>query len=217
MAANLLELPRSLLPLFLVGAVERAYGEVEKEDSHGGVDDDLLVVGAGAPVGAQPVGALNEEEAEEREEASCDFEPEDAAGVDERAPEGFAESLAAALEAGGGGLDARGVDGGVPPGGLRGMGGAVAQHHRGDARADSEFPAYAKRLHESPMSKFYANDRFALASRKSLRDLKVFRSLRGVSRRLPLDSDCRDGASQLRWRKYPERGARGGSGNGAVF
>lgn len=145
----LLLFPLSLL--FFVGAIEGGYGEVEEEDGYATVDNDFLVVGAGVPVGAEAVYALNEEQSENREEQSRDLQPEDAAGVDKRSPDGFAEALAAAFDPDGGGFGAGGVDGRILANGLRCVDGAVAQHGRSDAGADSKCPAYAGRLHKKSL------------------------------------------------------------------
>lgn len=80
------------------------------------------MVGSGTPVGSQPVNSLDKEQAEDGEEESGDFEPEDAAGVDERSPYGFAKPFCSF----GCAFGARGVYGGVLLCGLRGLRGAVA-------------------------------------------------------------------------------------------
>lgn len=86
------------------------------------------MLGAGLPGSAEPVGALDEEEAEYAEEDAGDFEPEDAAGVSEGAPDRFAEALCAAFCSGGGSDSARRVRRGFFTGGLGGTRGAVAEH-----------------------------------------------------------------------------------------
>lgn len=116
-------------PLLLpVGAVEGAGGEIQKERGYGGVDEKSVVMRAGSPVGPQTVDSLDEEKAEDGEEESCDFEPEDAASVNKGAPDGLAELFCSLLYPGYSVLAACGVCGRVLPHGLRSLRGAVAQH-----------------------------------------------------------------------------------------
>src|SRR6185312_11792758 len=116
-------------------------------ESHNRVDHQLFVVRAGVPVRAQPVNSLNKEQPEDREEQSRNLQPENPARMDERPPDGLAKALASALDSSGGGFGSGGIDGSVPLRGLRRVGRAVAQHHGSDTRADSNFSAYANRLH----------------------------------------------------------------------
>lgn len=83
------------------------------------------MIRAGSPVGPQTVDALDEEKAEEGEEESCDFEPEDAASVNKRAPDGLAKLFCSGLYSGGRVFATHGICRRVLPDGLRG---AVAQH-----------------------------------------------------------------------------------------
>ncbi|MGC2606989.1 MAG: hypothetical protein WA419_15685 [Silvibacterium sp.] len=102
----------------------------------------------GSPVGAQAVGALNEEKAEEGKEEPCDFEPEDAASVDKGSPYGLADFFCS----GHGVFAARGIYGRVLPDGPGGLTGTVAQHSRGDARADTQSAANAIRFHTKSLA-----------------------------------------------------------------
>jgi hypothetical protein len=141
-----LKLRPSLL-LFHMGAVEGTDGEIQKENRYGCVDEELVVVRAGSPVGTEAVGALNEEEAEDRKEESGDLEPEDAASVDKWAPDGFSKPFRTFLNSGDGVLGPLGVDGSVLPDGLCGLRGPITQHSGCDTNTNSQSAAYAIRLH----------------------------------------------------------------------
>lgn len=110
--------------LLFAGAIKRADSEVQEDDCDACVDEKALVVGSAAPTGAQAIDALGKKEAEEGEEESGDFEPEDAARVDERSPDGLAELFCSGRNV----FAAPGVIWRVLPNDLPGLGGALAQH-----------------------------------------------------------------------------------------
>lgn len=140
-------------PLLLaMGAVERAGGEIEEDNGHGGVDEEPLMARSGSPVGAQTEDTLNKEKAEDGEEEACDFEPENASGVNEGSPDGLAESFCSLFYSSDSAFAARGVDGRVLADGLGGLGGAVAQHSRCDARTYAQLSANATRFHKKSLA-----------------------------------------------------------------
>lgn len=138
--------------LLSVGAVEGTDGEVKKHESDGGVDEKALVGGPSVPTGAQAIDALNKEKAEDCKEEPGDFKPEDAAGVDKRSPDGFAESFGSGLYSRGDVLGSCGVNWRILLDGLGGLGGTIAQHTGSDAHTDAQFAAYAIRLHKENFS-----------------------------------------------------------------
>jgi len=88
----------------------------------------MLVAGAGAPISAKTVHALGEEEAEEREKEPCNFEPEDAASVNEGSPDGLAELFGAFFCSFESAFAASGIGGSILPNVIRTLRGAIAQH-----------------------------------------------------------------------------------------
>ena len=81
------------------GADEAAEAEVSEDKSHGEEDEStgagLAAYGGETEVGAVVPGGLSGEESEDAEEDAGDLKPEDAGEFDDRAPDGFAEALAA--------------------------------------------------------------------------------------------------------------------------
>ncbi len=76
---------------FLARFEELAGGEGGEEECEPRVDEEVEVIGAGLPGGAEVVGVLSEKEGEEGEEEARDLEPEDSAGVGDGAYDGLAE------------------------------------------------------------------------------------------------------------------------------
>ncbi len=88
----------------------------------------MLVAGSGSPVGAEPVDSLGEEQAEQSEEESRDFEPEDAAGMNKGSPDGLAEPFGSSFCSFDRIFAASSVGRSILPDGLCCLRGAVAQH-----------------------------------------------------------------------------------------
>lgn len=156
------------------------------------------MVRAVAPVNAQPEGTLNEKEAEDGEEEASYFKPEDAAGVNERPPDGLTESFCPTFCSDSDVFGARGVNGRVLPDSLRsllcGLGSAVAQHSRCDTNTDSQPAANAVQFH-----------------RESLRHPRDFRSgCRYCAGELFLE---RRGLRRVSWLGLPGKRYRGGTFN----
>jgi hypothetical protein len=105
------------------------------------------MIRASAPVGAQTVNALGEEKSEEREEEAGDFEPENASGMNEGPPDGFAESLCSLFGSGNGVFAALRINGRVLADRLRGLRCAVTQHARCDSHTHAQLSTNTIRLH----------------------------------------------------------------------
>jgi hypothetical protein len=104
---------------------------------------------------------LSEKETEQREEQAGDFEPENGSSVNEGSPDGFAKSFCSGfrsgdcgLYSGDGGLAVLGVCGSILPDGLRGLGGAVAQHSRRDTHAYAQLSPDTVWFHKKSLRHF---------------------------------------------------------------
>lgn len=110
------------------------------------------MAGAALPGVVNPPCTLDEEQEEDGEEDAGNLQPENPAGVDERAPDGFAEALGAAFCAGCRADAARDVRGRLLTDRLRRLRSSVAEDAGCNSHADADGTAYAVRLHKKKFS-----------------------------------------------------------------
>src|SRR5262249_6669360 len=145
--------------LLAARAIERAEGEVEKDERHSHVDQKARMISAGVPCVSQFVCILRKEQTEEREKESRDLEPQNAPGVSEGSPDRLTEIFCAGGDrptplGSASGISRRLLLHGRPflLHGMSGLRSAVTHHPRSDTDADAQFSAKTIRLHTQKCS-----------------------------------------------------------------